>query len=135
VPLIEEGWTDHPVTRSVAEEYLTELRAADLESLILGCTHYPLITPLLASLMGPVVKLVDSGAEAARAVAMLLRQRGQLAAGAAEHHFYVSDEPRNFTRVAQSFLGRELPPTTVVDQTDLPWFERPQARPAPELTP
>jgi hypothetical protein len=66
---------------------------------------------------------------------MLLRQRGQLAAGAAEHHFYVSDEPRNFTRVAQSFLGRELPPTTVVDQTDLPWFERPQARPAPELTP
>jgi glutamate racemase len=135
VPLIEEGWSDHAVTRTVAEEYLTELRAADLESLILGCTHYPLVTPLLASLMGPAVKLVDSGAEAARAVAMLLRQRGQLAAGAAEHHFFVSDEPRNFTRVAQSFLGRELPPTTVVDQTDLPWFERPQARPAPELTP
>jgi len=135
VPLIEEGWSDHPVTRTVAEEYLTELRAADLESLILGCTHYPLITPLLAALMGPAVKLVDSGAEAARAVALLLRQRGQLAAGAPEHHFYVSDEPRNFTRVAQSFLGRELPPTTVVDQTDLPWFERPQARPAPELTP
>src|SRR6266545_4495435 len=61
VPLIEEGWTDHPVTRTVAEEYLTELRAADLESLILGCTHYPLITPLIEALMGPAVKLVDSG--------------------------------------------------------------------------
>ena len=124
VPLIEEGWLTHPVTRQVAEEYLAELRTAGLESLILGCTHYPLITPLLVSLMGPAVKLVDSGAEAARAVAQLLRQRGQLAAGAPEHHFFVSDEPRNFTRVAQSFLGRELPPTTVVDQTDLPWFER-----------
>jgi glutamate racemase len=135
VPLIEEGWTDHAVTREVAEEYLAELRAADLESLILGCTHYPLITPLLASLMGPAVRLVDSGAEAARALGHLLRQRGQLAAGAPEHHFYVSDEPRNFTRVAQSFLGRELPPTTVVDQTDLPWFERPQVRRATELTP
>jgi glutamate racemase len=135
VPLIEEGWIDHPVTRAVAEEYLTELRAADLDSLILGCTHYPLITPLLASLMGPVVKLVDSGAEAARAVGHLLRQRGQLAAGPPEHHFYVSDEPRNFTRIAQSFLGRELPPTSVVDQTDLPWFERPPERRAPELTP
>jgi glutamate racemase len=128
VPLIEEGWTDHPVTRSVAEEYLTELRAADLESLILGCTHYPLIAPLIAALMGPGVKLVDSGAEAARALALLLRQRGQLAAGQPEHRFYVSDEPRNFTRIAQSFLGRELPPTTVVDQTDLPWFERVPAR-------
>jgi len=135
VPLIEEGWIDHPVTRTVAEEYLAELRAADLDTLILGCTHYPLITPLLASLMGPVVKLVDSGAEAARAVGLLLRQRGQLAAGAPEHHFYVSDEPRNFTRIAQSFLGRELPPTSVVDQTDLPWFERAPERRAPELTP
>jgi glutamate racemase len=133
VPLIEEGWIDHPVTRTVALEYLAELRAADLESLILGCTHYPLITPLLASLMGPVTKLVDSGAEAARALGLLLRQRGQLAAGEPEHHFYVSDEPRNFTRIAQSFLGRELPPTTVVDQTDLPWFERIPQRSAPEL--
>ncbi|HEY2954432.1 MAG TPA: glutamate racemase [Candidatus Eisenbacteria bacterium] len=128
VPLIEEGWIDHPVTRSVAEEYLAELRAAALESLILGCTHYPLIAPLIGALMGPGVKLVDSGAEAARALGILLRQRGQLAAGPPEHRFYVSDEPRNFTRIAQSFLGRELPPTTVVDQTDLPWFERVPAR-------
>jgi glutamate racemase len=119
----------------VAEEYLVELRAADLESLILGCTHYPLITPLLAGLMGPGVRLVDSGAEAARAVGVMLRERGQLAAGAPEHHFYVSDEPRNFTRIAQSFLGRELPATMVVDQTDLPWFERIPPRPATELAP
>jgi glutamate racemase len=135
VPLIKEGWIDHPVTRQVAEEYLVELRAGQLESLILGCTHYPLIAPLVASLMGPGVTLVDSGAEAARAVAELLRDRGQLAGGGPEHHFFVSDEPRNFARIAISFLGRELPPTTVVDQTDLPWFERPPQARASEPAP
>lgn len=124
VPLIEEGWLEHQVTREVAEEYLLELRGAGLESLILGCTHYPLLAPLLKDLMGPKVTLVDSGAEAARAVAALLAERGQRAAGPAQHHFFLSDEPRNFQRIAQSFLGRELPPVTVVDQTDLHWFER-----------
>jgi glutamate racemase len=128
VPLIEEGWIAHPVTRLVAEEYLAELRRGDLESLILGCTHYPLIAPLLGELMGPSVHLVDSGAEAAHAVAALLRERGQLAEGSPTHRFYLSDEPRNFIRVAQAFLGRELPPTTIVDQTDQPWFERIPAR-------
>jgi glutamate racemase len=124
VPLIEEGWLDHPVTRLVAEEYLFELRSGDLESLILGCTHYPLVAPLIRDLMGETVALIDSGAEAAHAVATLLAERGQLAPGKPDHHFYISDEPRNFARIARSFLARELPPTTVVDQTDLPWFER-----------
>src|SRR5262245_10617909 len=58
VPLIEEGWIAHPVTHQVAQEYLLELRNAGLESMILGCTHYPLIAPLLADLMGPAVTLV-----------------------------------------------------------------------------
>ena len=125
VPLVEEGWTSHPITRSVAEEYLRELRNGDLESLILGCTHYPLLAPMIADLMGPTVRLVDSGAEAARATARLLQERGQLAgAGTPAHRFYLSDEPRNFGRVAETFLGASIPSITVVDQTDLPWFER-----------
>ena len=131
VPLIEEGWMEHPVTRTVAEEYLAELRSADVESLILGCTHYPLITPLIRDLMGPGVTLIDSGAEAARAVATLLSERGQRSTGPAQHQFFLSDEPRNFQRVAQGFLGRELPAelimrdaVMVVDQNDLRWFER-----------
>ena len=126
VPLIEEGWMDHAVTRTVASEYLLELINGRLESLILGCTHYPLIAPLVHELMGPVVRLIDSGAEAARATAQLLRERGQLAGGAPQHHFFLSDERINFAGIAQAFLGRQLPPTTIVDQTDLPWFERPQ---------
>ena len=125
VPLAEEGWIAHPVTRAVAEEYLREVRNGNLESLILGCTHYPLLAPLLADLMGPAVTLVDSGAEAARSMAELLRERGQLAAGSSPaHRFFLSDEPRNFGRIAESFLGGALPSITVVDQTDLPWFER-----------
>jgi len=125
VPLVEEGWNTHPTTRTVAEEYLLELRNGRLESLILGCTHYPLLAPLIADLMGPGVRLIDSGAEAARATARLLRERGQLAAGGnPAHRFYLSDEPRNFSRVAEAFLGAALPAITVVDQTDLPWFER-----------
>lgn len=124
VPLIEEGWMDHAVTRTVASEYLLELINGRLESLILGCTHYPLIAPLVHELMGPVVRLIDSGAEAARATATLLRERGQLAAGPARHHFFLSDERLQFQRVAESFLGRALPETTIVDQTDVPWFER-----------
>ena len=129
VPLVEEGWLDHAVTKLVADEYLSELKAANLDSLILGCTHYPMLAPLLQAYMGANVKLIDSGAEAARATAELLAESGLLApAGGAPatHHFYLSDEPRrrSFARVAESFLGRELPKMSVVDQTDLPWFER-----------
>ncbi len=137
VPLVEEGWLEHKVTRAVAEEYLAELRNAHLESLILGCTHYPLLSPLIADLMGPGVRLIDSGAEAARATAKLLAERGQLAQAVGgkgpQHHFFLSDEPRrrSFSRVAETFLGRPLPHVTVVDQTDLPWFERAHGRPAP----
>ncbi len=126
VPLIEEGWLDHPVLRQVAEEYLGALRDERLDGLILGCTHYPLIAPLLQDVIGARVRLIDSGAEAALATAGLLRRRGLLAGAdrAPRHHFYLSDQRLDFERVARAFLGRELPPTAIVDQTDLPWFER-----------
>ncbi|MCE9627584.1 MAG: glutamate racemase [Candidatus Eisenbacteria bacterium] len=128
VPLVEEGWLDHDVTRMVAAEYLADLKSANLESLILGCTHYPMLAPLLQAQMGAGVKLIDSGAEAAGATAQLLAERGLLApaGGAAQHHFFLSDEPRrkSFARVAETFLGRALPKVSVVDQTDLPWFQR-----------
>lgn len=135
VPLVEEGWLDRPVTRMVAEEYLADVRDAAPDALILGCTHYPLLAPLLAQVMGRAVRLVDAGAEAAAATAALLAERGALApAGAVpRHQFFLSDEPRrrSFARVAESFLGRELPHPVVVDQTDLPWFERTLAADAP----
>ena len=131
VPLVEEGWIDHAVTQRVAAEYLSELRGARLESLILGCTHYPLLARRIGDLMGRAVTLIDSGAEAARATARLLEERGQLAHGATpEHRFFLSDEPRNFRPVAEAFLGAPLPQTVIVDQTDLPWFARAHSAPA-----
>ena len=124
VPLIEEGWIDHPVMREVATEYLSELKVARPESVILGCTHYPLVTNVIQQLLGSDVRLVDSGAEAARALAALLAERGLLSSGAAQHRFFLSDERIQFQRIAESFLGRPMPAITIVDQTDLPWFER-----------
>ncbi len=128
VPLIEEGWLDHPVMRRVAEEYLAGLREERLDCLILGCTHYPLVAGLVQEIVGPEVRLVDSGAEAALVTAGMLRRRGLLAGPRAGddpgHRFFVSDQRLDFERVARGFLGRDLPPTAIVDQTDLPWFER-----------
>jgi glutamate racemase len=131
VPLVEEGWIDHPVSRAIAEEYLRELRGAHVESLILGCTHYPLLAPLIHEVMGEDAALIDSGAEAARAMGALLAERGQLATGDAEHRFYLSDEPPQFARIAQAFLGRALPPTLVVDLSDPHGIERLPARATP----
>src|SRR5204863_306803 len=79
VPLVEEGWFDHPATELIAREYLEPLRRAGVESLVLGCTHYPLLKPLLARVMGPDVTLVDSAEETAKVVARELEAGGLLA--------------------------------------------------------
>lgn len=116
VPLVEEGWFDHPATELVAREYLEPLRRAGVDTLVLGCTHYPLLKPLLARVMGPAVTLIDSAAETAAAVAEELATRG-LAAGAAHrpaHRFIVSDDERHFRQVGARFLGNALRDVEVV---------------------
>lgn len=118
VPLVEEGWFAHPATRLVAEEYLAPLRARNLGALVLGCTHYPLLAPLLGELMGPGVRLIDSGAETANAVAAVLAERGLEApeqpGGPAVHRFAVSDDPERFRSVGARFLGARLGRAEVV---------------------
>ncbi len=116
VPLVEEGWIDHPVTREVAREYLAPLAGQGLDTLILGCTHYPLLKSVIGEVLGPNVALVDSGEEAARAVRSLLEARGLLAppGPAPTHALYLSDLPAAFTTTAERFLGRALPPVQVV---------------------
>jgi len=110
VPLVEEGWLDHPVTRLTAFEYLTPLLAQSIDTLVLGCTHYPLLKPLLASVMGQGVRLVDSAeavSERAENVlrAMRLENPGT---GEPEHVFHVTDVPQRFREVGERFLGRDL---------------------------
>ena len=118
VPLVEEGWFARPVTRLVAEEYLAPIRAHGVGSLVLGCTHYPLLAPLLGELMGPQVCLIDSGAETAVSVAEALVERGLEAPAesghAVTHRFAVSDDPDRFRTVGERFLGERLGEAEVV---------------------
>jgi glutamate racemase len=116
VPLVEEGWFDHPATELVAREYLAPLIAAKVDAVVLGCTHYPLLKPLLGRVLGPSVTLVDSAEETARAVAKVLGERGlaEPAGATLTHRFAVSDVPTRFTAVGSRFLGERLSGVEVV---------------------
>jgi glutamate racemase len=116
VPLVEEGWFEHPAADLIAREYLTPLTAADVGALVLGCTHYPLLKPLLQRVMGPGVRLIDSGEETARAVASALRERGLEApdGAPAAHRFAVSDDEARFRQVGARFIGDRLSRAEVV---------------------
>ncbi|MEO8227177.1 MAG: glutamate racemase [Gemmatimonadota bacterium] len=116
VPLVEEGWFEHPAARLIAAEYLAPLRAAGVDALVLGCTHYPLLKPLLAEQMGDGVALIDSGAETARVVEEILR-REQLEApvdNVPTHRFAVSDDEARFRSVGSRFIGDRLTGAEVV---------------------
>jgi len=109
VPLAEEGWVDKDVTRMVAEEYLNPLKEAGVDTLILGCTHYPLLKGVIGEVMGEEVTLIDSAEITARKVHEVLRQKDMLAKGGRVHHkFFVSDIPVKFKDVASLFLGRDI---------------------------
>ena len=107
VPLIEEGWIDSEVTRLVAREYLEPLAEAGVDTLVLGCTHYPLLKPLIAEVMGPGVRLIDSAAETAAEAARVLAERGLESPdpGQGTHRFVASDDPLQFLQLGQRFLG------------------------------
>jgi glutamate racemase len=107
VPLVEEGWTDHPVTRIVAAEYLRPLQEVDVDVVVLGCTHYPLLRPVLEEVVGPDVTLVDSGEETAETVARILREQDleTSALTPPAHSFFVSDSPLRFRDFGRRFSG------------------------------
>ncbi len=116
VPLVEEGWLDHPVTRLTAQEYLKPVLAQNIDTLVLGCTHYPLLKPLLQEVAGSDVKLVDSAEAMAEEAAALLSdlnlanpQRNQ-----PDYQFYVTDVPLRFQTIGERFLGRTLSNVHVV---------------------
>ncbi|MDO4696434.1 MAG: glutamate racemase [Neisseria sp.] len=111
VPLVEEGWIDHEVTRLTAQEYLKPLLAENIDTLVLGCTHYPLLKPLLQK-QAAGIRLVDSALTTAEAVAQSLKTSGLLNSrsdnGDADYRFYVSDIPLRFQTIGERFLGRSL---------------------------
>jgi glutamate racemase len=116
VPLVEEGWFDHPATELVAADYLRELREARVGSLVLGCTHYPLLKPLLQRVMGPEVQLIDSGQATAAALETILVDQALEAPhdAKASHRFVVSDDEARFRQVGSRFIGERLGKAEVV---------------------
>jgi glutamate racemase len=107
VPLVEEGWTDHEATRLIAHEYLEPLIAADIDTLVLGCTHYPLLKPLLREVLGDDVRLIDSAEETAAETARTLAVADIAAPEDADptYRFVASDDPLQFLQLGQRFLG------------------------------
>lgn len=116
VPLVEEGWFDHAATRLVASEHLRPVREAGVDTLVLGCTHYPLLRNAIQAEMGAGVTLIDSGAETARALAEVLGARDLAAPpdGTPEHRFAVSDDEARFRSVGSRFIGSRLRSAEVV---------------------
>lgn len=110
VPLVEEGWFDHEVTRLAAREYLAPLLAAGIDTLVLGCTHYPLLKGLLGELAGPDITLVDSAEAMAAITENLLKERGLAASGTGgpELRCFVTDVPYRFQEIAEMILGCSL---------------------------
>jgi glutamate racemase len=109
VPLAEEGWTEGAVAHGAVETYLASLARSGIDTLILGCTHYPLFRPLIAEVMGPSVTLVDSAEETARAVTARLADDGMARpAGPGSTSFFVTDAPERFVRIGQRFLGSRV---------------------------
>ena len=110
VPLAEEGWMDHKVTAMVAKEYLFPLKLEKIDTLILGCTHYPVLRKAITSAVDAYVTLIDSGEATAEEVERVLDQRN-LRNPSKERpnlQFYVSDVPAKFTEVGERFLGKKM---------------------------
>jgi glutamate racemase len=126
VPLAEEGWLTGEVPRRVAETYLAPLIQARVDTLVLGCTHYPLLKEVIADVMGPGAQLVDSAEATAEVVAQRLAELG--AQGAPESQgaarYFVTDSAERFAEVASRFLGAPIPGAQHVDISSLDPRER-----------
>ncbi len=117
VPLAEEGWTEGEIALLVARRYLTPELLLGVDTLLLGCTHYPLLSQVLREVVGPDVALVDSAAATADAVVELLHNANLAAepTSAPSHRFLVTDTPDRFLSVGSRFLGRKISEAIQVD--------------------
>jgi glutamate racemase len=106
VPLVEEGWTDHEATRLIAREYLAPFMRDEVDTLVLGCTHYPLLKPLISEVVGPGVRLIDSTEETALDTRRMLASH-DLASNDDEgrYRFIASDDRDQFLALGQRFFG------------------------------
>ena len=118
-PLVEEGWTHDPLTREVASRYLKELQDKDIDTLILGCTHYPLLRSTIREIMGESVRLVNPAYETALELKRLLEKKDLCSQETREeefpYRFYVSDLAEKFKQFANSILPYDVEMTQKID--------------------
>ena len=112
VPLAEDGWHNNKIARDISDEYLKNFIGKNIDILILGCTHYPILKNVIQSSVGNKVKLIDSGKETAKEVKRIIEKKGLLNTHKIneKNHsvFFVSDFPHKFKEVSRRFLGKEL---------------------------
>jgi glutamate racemase len=117
VPLAEEGWANHKAAYDIAGEYLKDFKKLNIDTLVLGCTHYPILAKVIQNIIGENVKLIDSGIASAETVK---RELDRFDLNTNKHspgnlQFYVSDIPLKFKEVAGLFLGKAITEVTKVD--------------------
>ncbi len=107
VSLAEEGWTDNDVAELVAGKYLAPFRGTGIDTLVLGCTHYPLLKSVISAAVGSSISLIDSATETAKEVAGVLEKLKWQGSSTvrANRKFYVTDSPSRFEKIGKRFLG------------------------------
>ena len=116
VPLVEEGWLNKDATKIILREYIAPFKKAKIDTLVLGCTHYPILKNLFSEELGVGVTLIDASIETAVYLKELLQEKTLLNknVGLNEPSFYVSDDPKKFSNLAQSFLGEKIKSAKIV---------------------
>ncbi len=110
VQLAEDGWTDNKIAELTAREYLSELKNIGVDTVILGCTHYPILKDTIRKALGKKIQLIDSGEETAKEVKNILEIKNLLNTQKKKgyHRFFVTDFPNNFKKISERFLGRKI---------------------------
>ncbi len=108
VPLVENNYIQKEATRLILEDYLKDVKGSDIDTVILGCTHFPLLTDVISDIMGEGVTLINSGAETAQMAYEILKKDNMLNESGGTHSFYVSDDIEGFARSGGIFLGNDI---------------------------
>ena len=136
VPFVEEGWLDGDIVSKVAHTYLDAFKSFKIDTLILGCTHYPLLSSVIQKTVGPKVRLVNSAEETAKEAKRLLAKLKlghTVRSKSPDLRFYVSDEPEQFRVLGERFLGRTIASVAkVAEHYRQPAFDRRLSAPAKE---
>lgn len=117
VPLAEEGWHEGDIALSIANKYLGDFKSGDVDTLILGCTHYPLLKNTIKSVLGEKITLIDSAEETAKAISDELSSRDlfRVGSGSTKKEFYLTDNSDTFVNIANRFLGKDIDDIQLID--------------------